>query len=66
VLLLLACLAVGIVFGRVVEAWYAAAWGYLAIPALIAVAWLFVADPAQCVAHRDHIGEGGDRQADAE
>lgn len=47
--LLLLCLAAGAAFGAAGQWLTGSAWGYLAMPALLAVAWLFVADPECCL-----------------
>ncbi len=46
--LLLACVAAGLVVGGL--GWWltGSRAGFLAVPALVAVAWLFVADPTAC------------------
>ena len=59
-LLLLACCGLGLVIGFIGQSLTSQSAWYLAVPICIAVAWLFVADPNDCVAcdaqrHRDHI-----------
>ena len=52
-LLLLACLLAGTLLGFLGQMFTGSPWWFVAIPALIAVAWLAVADPERC--------EGGGR-----
>lgn len=47
-LLLLACLGVGTVAGFVGEALTGSTTWFLAIPAAVALGWLWVANPAEC------------------
>lgn len=58
-LLLAGCLAAGTLTGLLVETLFAVDWGYLAIPALIALAWLFVADPSKCLDADNEAGHTG-------
>ena len=46
--LLLACLAAGLAIGMLGSSLTGDAAWYLAVPAAIALGWLFVADPTQC------------------
>lgn len=62
-LLLLACCGLGLVIGFIGQSLTSQSAWYLAVPICIAVAWLFVADPNECVAcdaqrPRDHIPPG--------
>lgn len=62
-LLLLACCGLGLVIGFIGQSLTSQSAWYLAVPICIAVAWLFVADPNDCVAcdaqrSRDHIPPG--------
>ena len=52
--LLLACIAAGV--GTGAAGWLLTGDGrwFLALPAVIALGWLFVADPTRCEAQRDH------------
>lgn len=52
-LLLVACVLAGIAIGYLGQMFTGSPWWFVAIPALIAVAWLAVADPERC--------EGGGR-----
>lgn len=45
---LLACTLAGTVVGALVQWLTGSGAGYLAVPAAIAIGWLFVADPTQC------------------
>ncbi|MBK9136108.1 MAG: hypothetical protein IPM15_17655 [Betaproteobacteria bacterium] len=47
--LLLLCLLAGAAIGAAGQWLTGSAWGYLAIPALMAAAWLVVADPERCL-----------------
>jgi uncharacterized membrane protein YfcA len=47
-LLLAACVVCGALVGWVVERFATSAYGWLAVPVLVALAWLFVADPSAC------------------
>ncbi len=49
-LVLVLCLVGGAGIGLAVERWWGSGWGYVAIPLLIGVAWLRVADPSRCEA----------------
>ena len=49
-LLLLACIALGLVIGFVGQAVTSKSVWFLAVPVCVAIGWLFVADPAKCVA----------------
>jgi len=49
-LLLLACCGLGLLIGFIGQSLTSQAVWYLAVPVCIAVAWLFVADPNDCVA----------------
>jgi len=49
-LLLLACIALGLAIGFVGQAITSQSVWFLAVPICIAIGWLFVADPAECVA----------------
>jgi hypothetical protein len=49
-LLLLACCGLGLLIGFIGQSLTAQTAWYLAVPACIAVAWFFVADPNDCVA----------------
>jgi hypothetical protein len=62
-LLLLACCGLGLVIGFIGQSLTSQSAWYLAVSICIAVAWLFVADPNECVAcdvqrPRDHIPRG--------
>jgi uncharacterized membrane protein YoaK (UPF0700 family) len=46
--LLLACLAAGAAVGAWGSAWSGSAAWWLAIPVVLGIGWLFVADPTQC------------------
>lgn len=56
--LLLACIAAGLIVGWIGHRFTGESAWYLAIPAAIAVAWLFVADPSKCTA-ADHCRRSG-------
>lgn len=63
VLLLLACCGLGLVIGFIGQSLTSQSAWYLAVPVCIAIAWLFVADPNECVAcdeqrPRDHAPPG--------
>lgn len=45
---LLACVGVGALVGVVGSAFTGNAYWYVAIPALVAVGWLFLANPSEC------------------
>jgi hypothetical protein len=45
---LLACFLAGLAIGTIGEALTGSQHGYLAIPAAIAIGWLFLADPTKC------------------
>lgn len=45
---LLACAALGVALALAGVFFAGSQWWYLAIPAVVAVGWLFVADPTQC------------------
>ena len=68
--LLLLCLVAGAAFGAAGQWLTGSAWGYLAMPALLAAAWLFVADPERClrtdapVAPPRIVGEEGTARQD--
>lgn len=47
-LALVGCLVGGALVGLVGEWLTASQWGYLAVPALLAAVWLFIADPGKC------------------
>jgi hypothetical protein len=52
--LLLACVAAGLAVGGLGLWLTGSSAGFLAVPALVAAGWLFVADPTACTPHRDH------------
>jgi hypothetical protein len=45
---LVACLAAGAAIGAGGQAWSGSAWWWLAIPVLLALVWLLIADPTRC------------------
>ena len=45
---LFACVLAGLAAGYVAEAFTGSHYGYLAIPAFLAIGWLFLADPTKC------------------
>jgi hypothetical protein len=49
VLLLSACILAGCVVGAIGQHFFGSPAWFLAVPAFIAVAWLFVANPAECL-----------------
>ena len=49
-LLLLACIAIGLAVGVAGYMATGSQWWFLALPAVMALAWLFVANPEQCMA----------------
>ena len=49
-LLLLACIALGLAIGFIGQAVTSQSAWFLAVPVCVAIGWLFVADPAECVA----------------
>jgi len=49
-LLFLACLAVGLAIGFLGQGMTSQSTWFLAVPVCIAIGWLFVANPAECVA----------------
>ena len=62
-LLLLACCGLGLVIGFIGQSLTSQSAWFLAVPVCIAIAWLFVADPNECVAcdaqrPRDHAPRG--------
>lgn len=59
-LLLLFCLAAGVAIGPVGEGYTGDAAWFLAIPACVALGWLFVADPGACLACDAGTGRRGD------
>lgn len=61
---LLACIAAGAVVGFAGHAWTAQAYWFLAIPAAVAVGWLFLADPTACEppARGSRSGDGHQRE----
>lgn len=63
--LLLACTATGLAVGAL-GAWLGGsnAW-FLAVPAIVAVAWLFVADPTACAAPAEGDGDRPRRRGPA-
>lgn len=59
VLLLGLCVAAGLVVGLVGQHFTGSAAWFLAIPALVALAWLLVADPAACLPSRERSSHNG-------
>ncbi len=60
------CAAVGLLAGAVGSAWSDNEWWWLAIPAALAVGWLYFSDPTACVAPRtlpERTGTSGDSDA---
>lgn len=55
-MLLLACLAVGSGVGLVGEALTGSTTWFLAIPAAVALGWLWVANPAECAGEGRALG----------
>ena len=51
--LLVGCIAAGLMVGWVGESITSQAGWYLAVPLCMAIGWLFVANPTQCVAKPD-------------
>jgi hypothetical protein len=45
---LLACIVGGLIIGAIGNAFSGSSAWYLALPAAVAVGWLFVADPTEC------------------
>lgn len=45
---MLACIVVGLVIGAIGHAISGSTSWYLALPAAVAVGWMFVADPTEC------------------
>ena len=59
--LLGACIVAGVVIGAVGQHFSGSTNWYLAVPLLVAVAWLFVANPTECLPHVErpsHKGSG--------
>jgi hypothetical protein len=53
VLLLGACIVAGCLVGAIGHNFFDSSAWFLAVPAFIAVAWLFVANPNECLPHRE-------------
>lgn len=45
---LVACVLAGLAVGYVADTFTGSQYGYLAIPILLAIGWLFLADPTKC------------------
>ena len=61
-LLLLACIAIGLAAGAAGYFATGSQWWFLALPGAMALAWLFVANPEQCMAGRGPC-EAGRRES---
>lgn len=59
---LLACFLAGLAVGYIGEALTGSQYGYLAIPAFVAIGWLFLADPTQCEPPAHRPGKGPERE----
>jgi hypothetical protein len=55
---LLACVFIGLIIAVVGESLSGSSVWYVAIPAVVAVGWLFVADPTECEPPRDQRSKG--------
>lgn len=62
VLLLFACVAAGLLVGFVGRHIMADAAWFLAVPVCVALGWIFVANPEECVACVDSSRQGAQRE----